>query len=714
MNKQLLSEWDYEINGSIDPKDIPDHSNKKYYWRCPKGHPSYLAAVAKRSRGDGCPVCSNHKIIKGINDFQTLHPELMDEWLWNENNDQGLYPDKISQGSGKIAWWSCRTCGNTWQASIVNRARKHSGCPFCANLKVKSGFNDLATVFPALAEEWDFDKNGEVTPADVVAYSAKRFWWKCKTCHNSWKTSVMLRTKTGCPYCSNHTKIKGFNDLETLCPDLVKEWDYEKNIDILPSQFAKGSEKKVWWKCNKGHSWEATINSRVSGRNCPYCSNKKVLKGFNDIFTTNPEYEDEWDFDKNKNLDPYALPSGSDKKAWWICSTCGFSWQASISSRSAGRGCPKCGRETASAGRLKTMAGNNPLFEQYPQLEREWDHEKNKGLDIDLIPASSNRFAWWICDKGHSFKTRINSRTINGVGCPYCANQKVLPGTNDLLTLNPGLAEEWDYEKNGDLKPSDVLSHSSKFAWWKCKICGNSWRAKINNRANGRGCPECSQAGTSFIEQTLYYYVKSVIPNAQNRFDFDGTEFDIYLPSIQTAIEYDGAYYHSIMGSEEREQRKDLFCKEKGIRLIRLRETPLKGTDGAINLFCDCSNWAKLEDTCRQLVSYLIPGIELDISVKRDYMDIVVSKRKLLKERAFGIPHPHLLDEWDYEKNVPLLPDYFSRGSNVKVWWICKEGHSWQAQISNRCRGSGCPICFADRRKNGLNRKKSNTDIPNN
>ena len=84
---------------------------------------------------------------------------------------------------------------------------------------------------------------------------------------------------------------------------------------------------------------------------------------------------------------------------------------------------------------------------------------------------------------------------------------------------------------------------------------------------------------------------------------------------------------------------------------------------------------------------------EVTISIRNDYPDIVESERSLMKRSTFGILYPHLLDEWDYDKNKPLLPDYFSRGSNQKVWWRCKKGHSWQAQISNRCNGSGCPKC---------------------
>ena len=238
-----------------------------------------------------------------------------------------------------------------------------------------------------------------------------------------------------------------------------------------------------------------------------------------------------------------------------------------------------------------------------------------------------------------------------------------------------------------------MFSHASKKVWWRCPVCGNSWKAKIHNRANGRGCPACNEKGTSFIEQALFYYIKQAFPDAENRYEYEGTELDIYIPSTKTAVEYDGSYYHSMDGAEERESRKDQFCKKNGIKLIRLREKPLDPTKEAINISCDCSSWALLESTCRELLKELGNNKEIHISIRNDYPDIVESKRSLMKKSAFGIQYPKLLDEWDYEKNVPLLPDYFSRGSNQKVWWKCKNGHSWQAQISNRCNGTKCPKC---------------------
>ncbi len=712
MNNQLLAEWDYEKNGSIDPKTILDHSNKKFYWRCPQGHPSYYTSVSHRSRGQGCPVCSNHKIIKGINDFESLHPELMDEWMWKENNSENLFPYTVSAGSGRIAWWKCRTCGNAWEASIVNRTKNHSGCPYCANQKVKKGLNDLASVNPSLAKEWDYEKNKSLTPDSVVAFYSKKVWWKCSKCGNSWEASPNQRAKHGCPYCVNHKKISGFNDFETKNPELVKEWDYEKNGSLKPSEFAPGSEKKVWWKCDKGHSWKAQIKSRVKGRGCPICSNKKILLGYNDLFTTNPELKGEWDFEKNISISPYELTAGSTKKAWWICSDCGFSWHAVINSRAIGRGCPACGKAKSRINRMRTMAAKNPLFDKYPELEKEWDYEKNKDIDITLLAASSNKIAWWKCEQGHSFKTRISTRTLHNVGCPYCHNQKVLTGINDLQTLNPGLADEWDYEKNYPLIPSEVFSHGSKLVWWKCPVCGNSWKAKINNRAHGRGCPKCNPNGTSFVEQTLYYYLKAVFSDAQNRFIFQNVEFDIYIPSLKTAIEYDGSYYHSSDKALVRDEKKDKFCKDNDIRLIRLREIPLRTTTDAVNISCDCSTWGDLEETCKALIDYIKPETSTDISIKRDYTNIIGSRREQKKKNSFGTQYPQILQEWDYEKNAPLDPEFFSRGSNVKVWWKCKDcGNYWQAQISNRCRGSGCPHCFLKRRSKRSHTKPTRTTV---
>lgn len=93
-----------------------------------------------------------------------------------------------------------------------------------------------------------------------------------------------------CGVCRGLQVQQGINDLVTTHPSLAKEWHPTKN-DITPHNVTQGSNKKVWWQCEEhGHEWEATVANRVGGRGCPYCSNKRVLEGFNDIATTHSQY----------------------------------------------------------------------------------------------------------------------------------------------------------------------------------------------------------------------------------------------------------------------------------------------------------------------------------------------------------------------------------------------------------------------------------------
>ena len=55
----------------------------------------------------------------------------------------------------------------------------------------------------------------------------------------------------------------GFNDLQTVFPEIAREWDYEKNIN-MPNAYLAGSVEKVWWKCDKGHSYQAKICNRTT------------------------------------------------------------------------------------------------------------------------------------------------------------------------------------------------------------------------------------------------------------------------------------------------------------------------------------------------------------------------------------------------------------------------------------------------------------------
>ena len=334
-NSDLMKQWDYEKNLPLTPETVRAFSNKKVWWKCAEGH-SWQSGINNRSNGNGCPYCSGRRAITGINDLATVNPVVAKEWDFEKN--QGSTPDTVTEGSSKKVWWRCEK-GHSWNAVIYSRRQK--GCPYCAGKKVLVGFNDLATLEPDIASEWDYEANKDLRPEQVTRKSGKKVWWRCKKGH-SWKTAVMNRAYgTGCPYCSRKRLSVGENDVRTLRPELVIQWDFEKNDALTPDNVSIYANKKIWWKCEKGHSWRTKIANRTIGKGCPYCGRRKVSKGENDLATVIPELLYEWDFEKNQGCEPADFRLNSTRKVWWKCKK-GHSWKAKIYSRSSGSGCPYC------------------------------------------------------------------------------------------------------------------------------------------------------------------------------------------------------------------------------------------------------------------------------------------------------------------------------------------------------------------------------------
>lgn len=126
--------------------------------------------------------------------------------------------------------------------------------------------------------------------------------------------------------------------------DIMIYWDFNKNDNKQLEKATLGSHNKAWWICDKGHSYEQVISSKVKGIGCPVCSNTLIIKGVNDITTTHKNILSMWDFEDNSknNLFPENFSYGSSQKVWWICPSCGNRWQQRINHIINGVGCPKC------------------------------------------------------------------------------------------------------------------------------------------------------------------------------------------------------------------------------------------------------------------------------------------------------------------------------------------------------------------------------------
>lgn len=333
---------------------------------------------------------------------------------WDAPRNLPLTPETISYGSKKHVWWVCAK-GHHWQAAVHTRTGSSTGCPYCSGRRTISGENDLATCYPDLASEWHPTKNGSLTPEQVLPGSHRMAWWRCSQGHE-WRAQIKSRVNgAGCPVCGNKQVRAGDNDLQSRYPALAKEWHPTKNGALTPADVVPGTRRKVWWRCEKGHDYQASVASRVNGSGCPICAGKKVLAGFNDLATLYPAIAAQWHPEKNGSLTPAQVTPASNKKVWWRCGK-GHDYQAVISSRTMrGGGCPYCANK-------KVLVGYNDLATRYPAVAKEWHPTLNGPLTPQDVTPGSRRRVWWQCSAGHIWQAVIYSRTgTQHCGCPVCS-----------------------------------------------------------------------------------------------------------------------------------------------------------------------------------------------------------------------------------------------------------------------------------------------------
>ena len=184
---------------------------------------------------------------------------------------------------------------------------------------------------------------------------------------------------------------------------LLAQWHSVKNGPLTPRQIAYGSTQKVWWRCAKGHIWQATVNTRTANHtDCPYCAGRLPWPGETDLAAQHPDLAKEWHPTKNLPLTPEQVLPGSEKKVWWRCGQ-GHEWQAEIRSRANGCGCPVCTNRVV-------VPGVNDLASRFPDLAQEWDAAANGTLTPQDVTFGAKRKVWWRCAKGHSWHVSVQSR----------------------------------------------------------------------------------------------------------------------------------------------------------------------------------------------------------------------------------------------------------------------------------------------------------------
>ena len=335
------------------------------------------------------------------------YPELAQEWM-KERNDN-IDSSEVAYTDSSQYWWRCSICGTEWKAAITNRI-KGTGCPRCrvvyhSSFPERAIFYYVSKYFPDAVsndrrfgfeldvfipsektgieydgQQWhqdkkkDEEKNRKCRENGIVLFRIRErkcwFWSEDSFLHlipastqddselNNAISVLLLHLNIAFAdidvqrdrnqILGTYLNAKRNNSLAVKYPELAKEFDLCKNAPLTPDRVDFGSGIMCSWICSKcGYPFFATPNARTNkGTGCPSCAHTVAWKGHTDLFTTNPELKDEWDYERNAliGLIPEQILAGSEKQAYWKCQK-GHSWKAAIVNRKNGHGCPFCARE---------------------------------------------------------------------------------------------------------------------------------------------------------------------------------------------------------------------------------------------------------------------------------------------------------------------------------------------------------------------------------
>ena len=218
----------------------------------------------------------------------------------------------------------------------------------------------------------------------------------------------------GCPYCTNTELLSGFNDLQTRVGGIDALWDYVRN-KLLPNQVIATVNATAYLFCSEGHSYEATINGSTGEiSTCPYCNNRELLPGYNDLQTRVGGIDALWDYVRNKLL-PNQVIATVNATAYLFCSE-GHSYEATINGRTSEiSSCPYCNKKLP-------IVGETDLLSVHPELRERYDQAKNKKPPELHFPYSPSVVSW-VCENNHSFRAPIREMAMRW-RCKECDRER--------------------------------------------------------------------------------------------------------------------------------------------------------------------------------------------------------------------------------------------------------------------------------------------------
>lgn len=472
----------YELGRNpIESDKIGSSSSKKVTLTCPKCNLSWQKSLNKLTRKPivhGCPFC-NHRLVSPFYNLKIKYPELIKEWDYELNDKK---PEEYLPSSYEEVFWNCGN-GHKWKTKIRNRTdsiKRHKtfGCPYCKK-RIISNVHNLLTDFPYYAKQWNYVKNGNLSPSDFPPKSQKSVWWTCDFNPNhTWKDRISNRTSLnrGCKICSKERKISFatiaiYYYLYKVTDDVEIEKSIGKyRIDIVLNKrkiaiehngyyYHRNRENNDLEKVKMLENMGYKVIVIKDSANC-----KRVTIKENTItypFSCQNKYLDELilkifellnitpiDVDINKDIERINDVFYHERKK-------------------------------------RTLS--------YVDFALAQEYSSNNKDKADTIMPNSTKKVLWICPKcNQEYSASVNSRHHLGSGCPYCSGL-LITKEKSLESIRPDLAVLFHPTLNYPLTARNISPKNDKKIAWICDK-GHIWYARtislVKIKTN-KYCPFC-------------------------------------------------------------------------------------------------------------------------------------------------------------------------------------------------------------------------------
>lgn len=602
-------------------------------------------------------------------------------------------PVKVQGREFKNIKEAAKYYGRTY-THVIESLKK--GRPLEHSLGLIKRTDTLQSENPELAREWHLHKNEHLTPNDVSPGSGRKVWWSCSNNHE-WEAVINSRNRgMGCPYCARQRPTATRN-FATEYPELLKEWDWLRNEALDPKDLSPRASQVVWWRCEKEHSWQATISNRTrkqSKGSCPFCANRKLCKD-NSLARLRPDIAQDWHPTKNTPITPADVIAGGGTKAWWLCKH-GHEWKVSVGSRvNAGHGCPKCTLQTSRI-EIAIYTELSVLFNEVAWREKiagfECDifiKENRIGIEIDGVYWHARKPDLELSKSAAFEKEGIQLYRLREVGLSVLSARDIsYKSSEDQFLVISKLV-------NSLLKHAELSSQQ---------------REKLSEYVNGPG----------LINEKMYRKYLAHLPAPP-----PGQSLADKQPKIAAQWAYDlNAPLSPVHFRQQANKKVWWRCQDGHTWKVSINNRTQHGTGCPT-----CPRpFPRVADD--RNLAVLNPGLAKEWHSERngslrpedvrpqanqkvwwkcssghEWKAVVASRasgcgcpycsgRFASDANNLAVLYPGLLEQWDYDNNTHFNPSDVTPHVNKKAWWRCSNGHTWQATIYNRTKNkSGCPHC---------------------